>query len=78
MRPILDIWYPPFLADLMYKLDKIDEITKKELYQIRSILGDSAFDVPSQFDHYDADEQTLTYPYRIYREKTKEKLEHEQ
>ena len=71
------VCYPPFLADLMYKLDKIDEIEKKELYQIRSISGDSAFDVPFRFDYFDVDEQTLKFPYKVYKEKIKEKLEND-
>lgn len=75
---IHSICYPPFLADLMYKLDKVDEITEKELYQIRSISGDSAFDVPSRFYYYNIDEQTLKYPYNVYKERIKEKIENEQ
>jgi len=68
--------HPQFLTELMYNLDKVDEITKKELYQLRSFPpGKYYFDQPIELRYYNFDKQTLEYPYHLYREKIKENLE---
>jgi len=65
-----------FLTDLMYKLDHIPEIVEKELYQIRSIpAGEYYFFPHLQLKYFDVDTQTLEYPYRLYKETLKEKIE---
>jgi hypothetical protein len=69
--------YPPFLTGLLYRLDQIDKITDKELYQVRSNSGKYWFSRPLELKYYDFDEQTLEYPYHVYREQMKEKLESE-
>lgn len=70
--------HPLFLIDLMHKLDQIDEIKEKEVYPGRSNQSDKyAFGKPIELKYFDFDEQTLEYPYRVYREKIKEKLESE-
>jgi len=70
------ISHPHFLTGLMHKLDQVDEITKKELYQLRSIPDkEHSFDQPLVLKYFDFDEQTLKYPYHVYRERIKEKLE---
>ena len=70
------ISHPHFLTGLMHKLDQIDEITKKELYQLRSIPDkEHSFDQPLVLTYFDFDEQTLKYPYHVYREQIKQKLE---
>lgn len=70
------ICHPLFLTGLMHKLNQIDEITKKELYQLRSTPDRKHFlKQPPELKYFDFDEQTLKYPYRTYREKIKEKLE---
>ncbi len=66
--------HPVFLTDLLYKLDKIEEIKRKELYQRRSFTGDYSFNPPI-LPYFDVGTQKLEYPYHWYREKTKEKLE---
>ena len=72
------ISHPQFLVGLMQNLDSIDEITQKELYQRRSIPDRRhTFDQPLVFTYFDVDNQTLKYPYHVYREKIKEKLERE-
>lgn len=70
--------HPQFLTGLMNKLDKIDEIKEKELYQLRSISDEeSHFSQPPELKYFDFDKQTLEYPYHVYKEKIKEKLEDE-
>lgn len=65
-----------FLTDLMYKLDHIPEIVEKELYQIRSIpAGDYYFFPHLQLKYFDVDTQTLEYPYSLYKEILKEKID---
>ena len=71
------ICHPSFFTDLMYKLDQIDEITEKELHPLRSLSESSSPAIPSNLDYFDFDKQTLEYPYRMYEEKIKEKLESE-
>ena len=69
--------HPLFLIDLMHNLDKIEEITGKELYQVRSI---STLGPPRIFDEYtwfDFDKQTLKHPYDVFRERIEKKLESE-
>lgn len=70
------ISHPQFLTGLMQKLDTRDEITRKELYQLRSIPNKGRiFDQPLVFKYFDVDKQTLEYPYHIYREQIRKKLE---
>jgi DNA-binding Lrp family transcriptional regulator len=70
--------HPSFLKDLMHKLDAVEEIVEREVYQIRSFPHKKYyFSQPSRFDYYDVETQTLEYPYHVYEEKIKEKLEHE-
>ena len=70
--------HPSFLTDLMHKLDQIDEIKEKEVYPIRSNNSDKyAFGKPIELKYYNFDEQTLEYPYHVYREKIKERIENE-
>jgi hypothetical protein len=70
------ICHPLFLTDLMHKLDLIDEIKKKELYHVRSIPpGIRYVGEHSEFEYYDVDTQMLEYPYHVFREQIKEKLE---
>ena len=67
--------HPLFVADLMHKLDQIDEITEKELYQRRSITEDYVFRQTLELKYFDFDKQTLEYPYHVYKEKIKEKID---
>jgi DNA-binding Lrp family transcriptional regulator len=69
--------HPLFLTDLMSKLDSVDHIKEKELYQIRSITGKYCFGQFPQLKYYDYDTQMLQYPYQVYKEKIKEKWESE-
>lgn len=69
--------HPLFLTDLMYKLDSIEEITKKELYQLRSLSGNLPIGLPCELKYYDFENQILKYPYPVYKEKIKEKLDSE-
>ncbi|MGD2248115.1 MAG: hypothetical protein PVF58_06885 [Candidatus Methanofastidiosia archaeon] len=69
--------HPSFLTDLMGKLDSIEHIKEKELYQMRSLTGKYFFGTSPQFKYFDHDTQTLKYPYQVYTEKIKEKLERE-
>ena len=70
--------HPIFLTDLMQKLDSIEEITEKELYQLRSYPGKYFFKQSFEDKYYDFGEQTLKYPYDTYKEKIKEKIANEQ
>lgn len=70
--------HPQFLTGLMDKLDKIDVIKEKEIYQFRSIPSGKYYFVQSPtLKYFNFDEQTLEYPYHIYKEKIKEKIENE-
>lgn len=70
--------HPRFLTGLMKKLDSVDEIKAKELYQLRSFPpGEYYFERPFVLKYFDFENQTLEYPYRMYREKIKEKIENE-
>ena len=69
--------HPHFVTDLMEKLDQVDQIKEKEIYQLRSASRKYNFGQLPQLKYYDFDEQTLEYPYHLYREKIKEKLENE-
>ena len=70
--------HPQVLADLMYRLDTITEIKEKELYQIRSVAERKfRINVPLKLKYFDLDSQTMEYPYRLYREKIKERIENE-
>ncbi len=72
------ICHPQFVLDLMLKLDSIDEVAEKELYHVRSnppgmrYIGGHA-----EFAYYDVETQNLEYPYRLFKEKIREKLESE-
>ena len=69
--------HPLFLTGLLYKLDRIDEIREKEMYQTRSISDNYHIYQRIELKDYDFDKQTLEYPYHLYREKIKETLEKE-
>jgi DNA-binding Lrp family transcriptional regulator len=66
--------HPVLLTDLMQKLDSVNEITEKELYQLRSYPGKYFFKQSFEDKYYDFDSQTLEYPYNIYKEKIKKKI----
>ena len=70
--------HPSFVINLMYNLDKIPEITGKELYQARSSSDCWDLIPPFELKYFDFDEQTLEYPYDVYREHICEKMENEQ
>ncbi len=70
--------HPLFLTDVMHGLDQIDEIEEKELYQLRSNSGKNYFGRPPQLRYYDYENQTMEYPYSVYKEKIREKIESEQ
>ena len=70
--------HPLFLTNLMHNLDKIEEITRKELYPTRSIFSNSPDRMPTEVRYFDVDKQTLKYPYSEFEKKIKEKLENEQ
>jgi hypothetical protein len=58
------------------KLDQIDVIREKELYRVRSLPpGKYWFSSVPDFSDYDFESQTLQFPYHLYREKAKQKLE---
>ena len=63
--------HPVFLTDLMLKLDQIDQIEEKELYQLRSYPGKYFYKQSFEDKYYDFDKQVLQYPYNIYKEKIK-------
>ncbi len=69
--------HPLFLTDLMSELDQIEEITEKEVYQTRSLRGNYFVRHFLSFTNFQVETQTLEYPYHLYREKIKEKLESE-
>jgi hypothetical protein len=70
--------HPQFLINVMGNLDKIDVITDKELYQLRSAERKGYYIAnPPVLDSFDYETQTLHYPYHVYREKIKEKIENE-
>lgn len=69
--------HPRFFTGLMNKLDQIDEIKEKEIYQRRSIPDSRFFVVQPTELYFDFDKQTIEYPYQAYEEKIKEKLDNE-
>lgn len=69
--------HPLFVADLMHKLDQIGEIVEKHLYQRRSITEDYVIHQTPELKYFDFDKQTLEYPYHVYKEKIKEKIDSE-
>jgi len=70
------ICHPSFLTGLMNKLDKIKEIREKKVYQIRSVPPEKYIFVQiTNLKYFDVETQTLEYPYHLYKEKIKEKLE---
>jgi hypothetical protein len=72
------VCHPLFLTTLMNKLDKIDEIREKKVYQIRSVPPKNFVLVqPTNVTRFDVEKQRLKYPYQVYTEKIKEKLENE-
>ena len=71
--------HPSFLKDLMHNLDHFDEITEREVYPVRGFpYGKYFFSRPMTLDYYDVDSQTLNYPYSVYKEKIREKIECQQ
>lgn len=72
------ISHPLFLTDLMHKLDLIDEMEEKWIYQIRSLSSREHMLLrPPELKYFDIETQTIAYPYQVYREKIKEKIESE-
>ncbi len=72
------ISHPQFVLDLMHKLDQVEEIKKKELYHLRSFPpGIHYVGQHSEFKYYDVESQTLEYPYHVFKERIKEKIESE-
>jgi DNA-binding Lrp family transcriptional regulator len=72
------ISHPVFLTDLLYKMDQIDGIKRKELYNVRSIPPEKYWlSCAPEFSYYDFDNQVYEYPYHQYEEKIKEKVESE-
>ena len=72
------ICHPSFVVGLMHRLDQIEEIEKKELYHLRSFPPGIAYvGEHSEFKYYNFETQKLEYPYHVFREKIKEKLENE-
>lgn len=68
-----------FLTNLMYKLDSINGITEKGIYQIRSLFpSEYTLLRPPELKYFDFETQTIAYPYHVYKEKIKEKRESEQ
>ena len=74
---ILCLCHISFLTGLMRNLDHIDEIKEKEICTIRSHCDKYAFGKCIELKYFDFDNQTLEYPYEMYREKIKERLEQE-
>ena len=66
-----------FLTELMSKLDQIREVTGKELYLLRSIWKSSPVARPPNLEYFDTETQKLEYPYKVYRERIKERIESE-
>jgi hypothetical protein len=72
------ISHPFFLTDLMHKLDSIDEIKEKWIYHVRSLSSEEhKVFYPPELKYFDFETQTVQYPYHVYRERIKEKLENE-
>lgn len=69
--------HPVFLTDLMQKLDEIDQIEEKELYQLRSYPGKYFYKQSLEDTYYDFEKQTLEYPYHMYIEQIEEKVSRE-
>ncbi|MGD2248756.1 MAG: hypothetical protein PVF58_10155 [Candidatus Methanofastidiosia archaeon] len=68
--------HPLFFPNLLQKLD-MDVIQGKELYQIDSIIGMTPIDLPTELKCFNMENQTLEYPYQVYKETIKEQLEQE-
>jgi len=72
------VCHPAFVTGLMHRLDQIEEITRKELYHLRSVPPGIAYvGEHSEFKYYDIETQKLEYPYHLFKEKIEEKLENE-
>ncbi|MGD2250102.1 MAG: hypothetical protein PVF58_16995 [Candidatus Methanofastidiosia archaeon] len=75
---VLDcVCHPLFVADLLHKLDSIDDIKGKALYQRRSITEDYVLRPIPELKYFDFDTQMVEYPYQVYAEKIKEKIDSE-
>jgi hypothetical protein len=75
---VLDcVSHPLFVADLLHKLDSIKEIKGKALYQRRSITENYVLRPLPQLKNFDFVTQTVEYPYHVYTEKIKEKIDSE-
>jgi hypothetical protein len=73
------ICHPQFVVGLMHELDRLEEIEKKELYHLRSFPpGTQYVGEHAEFDYFDVDTQIMEYPYQVFRENIKGKLENEQ
>ena len=69
--------HPLFLKDLSHNLDHTDQIREKEIYTMRSFPPDNTLSYSRPFvsKYFDVETQKLEYPYHIYEEKIKEKIE---
>ena len=74
---IICVCHHLFLRDVLHKLDQVNQIKEKELYPLRSITTEHQFSQSIVLKYYDFDEQTLEYPYHVYKEEIKGKLERE-
>lgn len=68
--------HPSFYPNLVQRLD-IDEIVEKHLYQIDSVIGLTPVDLSTELEGFDIENQRLEYPYHVYENQIKEKLEGE-
>lgn len=75
---IFCVSHPLFLTDLMRTLDEIDAVFETEIYPIRTFpyRGYVVGQFP-ELKYFNFDSQTLEYPYCVYKEKIKEKIEGE-
>jgi len=71
--------HPLFLKDLMSKLDSIDAITEREIYPKRAFPpGRYCSGQIPEYKYFNVETQTIEYPYHVYEEKIKERIESEQ
>ncbi len=69
--------HPLFLKDVSHNLDHTDQIREKEIYTMRSFPPEETFSYSHPFEskYFDVENQKLEYPYRVYEEKIKEKID---
>ena len=74
---IFCLCHTSFLTGLMHSLDQVDEIKEKEIFVLRSNFDKYALGMCIELKYFDFDNQTLEYPYKVCRERIKERLEQE-